>query len=241
MTEQGDLFAGGVAEASSRPAFGGVIGCIDLQQRFVASGVEGLDEGDTLALVLSRCLAPGADPILAADALLGRFGGVGRILGAAEADLARVIGVDAARQLSLLHALLQRALEYPLRQRTVLSSFDAVRSYLRVRLAALPREVFHVLFLDKRNCLIADECLGVGSVDHAPVYPREVVRRALELSASAILLAHNHPSGDPTPSRADIDMTKLVVEAAKALQIVVHDHLVVAGGQVASLRSLGLM
>ena len=123
-----------------------------------------------------------------------------------------------------------------MRQRPVLTSSEAVRTYLRARLAALPREVFHVLFLDKKNQLIADERMGAGTVDHAPVFPREVVRRALELSASALVLAHNHPSGDASPSQADVEMTRQVVAAAKALQIAVHDHLIVAGDQVASLQ-----
>ncbi|HEY3696267.1 RadC family protein [Phenylobacterium sp.] len=241
MAEQRDLFAPGVAEAAPIGIFTRGGWREDLQGRFAASGVAGLDEGDTLALILDRCLAPGADTEAAADALMARFGGIGRVLGAAEGDLARVIGAPAARQLGLLHALLLRALEHPLHQRPVLSSTEAVRTYLRARLAALPREVFHVLFLDKKNQLIADERMAEGTVDHAPVYPREVVRRALELSASAIVLAHNHPSGDPAPSRADIDMTQQVVAAARALQIAVHDHVVVAGDQVASLRTLGLM
>jgi DNA repair protein RadC len=241
MAEQPDLFAFGVAEAAPALILAASTPCDDLQQRFAVCGVDGLDDGDTLALVLARCLAPGADAVAAADALLARFGGVARVLGAPEPDLARVIGASAARQFSLLHALLLRALEHPLRQRALLTSSEAVRTYLRARLAALPREVFHVLFLDKKNQLIVDERMGAGTVDHAPVYPREVVRRALELSASALVLAHNHPSGDPTPSRADIDMTKQVVDAARVLQIAVHDHLVVAGDQVASLRALGLM
>ena len=241
MAEQPDLFAPGVSEAESLARLAPPPCWDDLQSRFAAGGVAGLDEGDTLALVLGHCLAPGVDAVLAADALLSRFGGVGRILGAPEADLARVIGVSGARRLSLLHALLLRTLEHPLRVRAVLTSTEAVRTYLRAALTALPREAFHVLFLDKKNQLIADERMGVGSVDHAPVYPREVVRRALELSASAIVLAHNHPSGDPTPSSADIEMTKQVVLAAKALQIAVHDHMIVAAGQVASLRGLGLM
>jgi DNA repair protein RadC len=241
MAEQPDLLTFGVAEAAPASIFAASRPCDDLQQRFAVFGVDGLDEGDTLALVLDRCLTPGADPVAAADALIARFGGVARVLGAPEPDLALVIGQGAARQLALLHALLLRALEHPLRQRALLTSSEAVRTYLRARLAALPREVFHVLFLDKRNQLIADERMGTGTVDHAPVYPREVVRRALELSASALVLAHNHPSGDPTPSRADIDMTKQVVDAARVLQIAVHDHMVVAGDQVASLRALGLM
>ncbi len=241
MADQPDLFAFGVAEAAPASILAASSPCDDLQSRFAVSGVDGLDEGDTLALVLARCLAPGADAVAAAEALLARFGGVARVLGAPEPDLALVIGQVAARQLGLLHALLLRALEHPLRQRAILTSSEAVRTYLRARLAALPREVFHVLFLDKRNQLIADERMGTGTVDHAPVYPREVVRRALELSASALVLAHNHPSGDPTPSRADIDMTKQVVAAARVLQIAVHDHMVVAGDQVASLQALGLM
>ena len=156
-------------------------------------------------------------------------------------DLAREVGEEVAADLGLLHALLLRSLEFPLRQRTVLSSWEAVKTYLRSRLLACPREAFHVLFLDKKNQLIADERMSEGTVDHAPVYPREVVRRALELSASAIVLAHNHPSGDPAPSKADIEMTKQVVAAAQALQITVHDHLIVGAEQVASLRALGLM
>ena len=241
MAEQPDLFASGVADAASAARFAAASPAEDLHGRFAAGGVAGLDEGDTLALVLDHCLAPGSDPVSAADALLARFGGVARVLGAPEADLARVIGASAARRLVLLHALLLRTLEHPLRSRTVLTSTEAVRTYLRARLTALPREAFHVLFLDKKNQLIADERMGVGSVDHAPVYPREVVRRALELSASALVLVHNHPSGDPAPSSADVEMTKQVVAAAKALQIAVHDHMIVGADYVASMRGLGLI
>ncbi|HEX7885507.1 MAG TPA: DNA repair protein RadC [Phenylobacterium sp.] len=242
MVEQVDLFAAGVAEAPARSVIAlAADPCAELRGRFAAQGAAALDEGDTLALVLSRCLRPGANAARAADALMARFGGVARVFGAPEPELARVIGRDAARELTLLHGLLLRLLEHPLRQRTLLASHEAVKTYLRASLGALPREVFHVLFLDRRNQLIADERLGVGTVDHAPVYPREVARRALELSASAVLLAHNHPSGDPAPSRADIDMTRQVVEALRALRIAVHDHLVVAGDQVASFRAQGLI
>src|SRR6476659_6837718 len=107
-------------------------------------------------------------------------------------------------------------------------------------MALAEREEFRILFLDKRNCLIADEVMGRGTVDHAPVYPREVVRRALELSASAVILVHNHPSGDPTPSAADVEMTRQVVEAGRSLRIAVHDHLIAARDGVASLKALGL-
>jgi DNA repair protein RadC len=123
----------------------------------------------------------------------------------------------------------------------VISSWSALLAYVRAALAHEPREQFRVLFLDKKNGLIADEMLGQGTVDHAPVYPREVARRALELSASALILVHNHPSGDPTPSAADIDMTRQIVEAVRALKIAVHDHLVVGAGGVASFKALGLL
>jgi DNA repair protein RadC len=242
MVEQGELFAPGVAEAP----LSGLIGfpsdpCAEIRDRFAVYGPSALDEGDTLMLLLSRCSMAGANATLAADALMARFGGLGRIFGAPEPELAQVIGVPAARELGLLHGLLLRVLEHPLHKRDVLSSSSAVNAYLRARMGALPREVFHVLFLDKRNHLIADEQMGVGTVDHCPVYPREVVRRALELNATAAILAHDHPSCDPTPSSADIEMTKKIVDAAKPLGIAIHDHLIVAGDQVVSLRGLGLM
>ena len=124
--------------------------------------------------------------------------------------------------------------------RTVISSWSALLAYVRQALMHEAREQFRVLFLDKKNALIADEVMGKGTVDHAPVYPREVMRRALELSASAVILVHNHPSGDPTPSHADIDMTRQVVDAGRALRIAVHDHLIVGREGVASLKALGL-
>ena len=241
MAEQADLFAPGVCDAVAfvSPREDDRLG--EARERLFRSGAGALDDGEVLALILSHRLRPGADASAMADALIDRFGGLGRIVGAPQADLARVAGVDAAQELCLLHALLLAGLERPLRRRSVLTSWDAVQTYLRARLAAEPREGFHVLFLDKKNQLIADERMGEGTVDHAPVYPREVVRRALELSASALVLAHNHPSGDPAPSSADVDMTRQVVEAAKALRIAVHDHLVVGGDRVVSLRQLGLM
>ena len=127
------------------------------------------------------------------------------------------------------------------RKRELLSSSSALLTYVRVTLGAESREQFRVVFLDKKNQMLADEMLGQGTVDHAPVYPREVLKRALELDASAIILVHNHPSGDPTPSPQDIDMTRQVVDAARALRIAVHDHLVVGRDGVASFKTLGLI
>jgi len=232
VLQEVDLFTPGVVEDDP-------LG--EVRARLDSRGPEALDEGEILALLLNHRMRPWIDACALADGLIERFGGLGRVLGARPADLARVAGAHAAQELGLLHALLLAGLERPLRSRPVLASWDAVQIYLRARLAAAPREGFHVLFLDKKNRLIAEERMGEGTVDHAPVYPRELVRRALELSASALVLAHNHPSGDPAPSSADVEMTKQVVAAAKALGIAVHDHLVVAGDQVASLRQLGLM
>jgi DNA repair protein RadC len=126
-------------------------------------------------------------------------------------------------------------------KRCVTSSWSALLAYVRVAMAAESREQFRVLFLDKKNAIILDEVMNRGTVDHAPVYPREVVRRALEVDASALILVHNHPSGDPTPSAADVDMTRQVIEAGRPLRITVHDHIVVGQDGVASLKALGLI
>jgi DNA repair protein RadC len=146
-----------------------------------------------------------------------------------------------ALDLKLVQAAALRASREEAARRTVISSWSALLAYVKTALAHEPREQVRVLFLDKKNALLADEVMGHGTVDHAPVYPREVVRRALELSASALILVHNHPSGDPTPSQADIDMTRQVVEASRTLRISVHDHLVVGRDGTASFKALGLL
>lgn len=234
MIEQPDLFKGGVRETPG-PSRVPTVAAADIDR------VAALDEEGALGQLLARCGARDGDPTVLACDLLDRFGGIGRVVGAPTADLARVVGEDLAVELGVLHALLLRVLEFPLRRRQVIGAWGDAKAYLQARLRALPREAFHVLFLDKKNQLIADERMGEGSVSHAPVYPREVVRRALELSASGLLLAHNHPTGDPTPSSADVEITRQVVAACRALGIAVHDHLIVGGDQVASLKALGLM
>lgn len=208
-----------------------------LRARALRLGVANLGEQETLALIISR-VSVEAEPL--AQALLRRFADFQHVLGAPAPELAAVVGEDLALDLKLLHDAARRLLEFPVRRRCVISSSSALLAYLRVVMAAEPREHFRVLFLDKKNALIADELMGAGTVDHAPVYPREVVRRALELNASAVILAHQHPSGDPTPSAADVDMTRKVVDAARALNIAVHDHIVVGGDSTASLKALGL-
>ncbi|WP_334165465.1 JAB domain-containing protein, partial [Phenylobacterium sp.] len=211
----------------------------ELRARVETRGPSTLSTEHALTLMLAASAGRAAGAI--ARRLLERFGSLAEVLGASGPELALVAGRRAARDLRLLHDLHCRALAEPLRVRPLLTAWSQVRAYLRTAMAAEPREQFRVLFLDRGNRLIADEVMWSGSVDHAPVYPREVVRRALELSASALVLAHNHPGRDPAPSGADVEMTRQVVEACRALRIAVHDHLLVAGDEVVSLRALGVM
>jgi DNA repair protein RadC len=203
--------------------------------------VASLFEADALELLLRRCSPGCADPAATAQALLRRFGCWPRVMGATLAELALVAGETVAGDLKLVRDLLLRGLQFEVRKRSVLSSWSAISAYLRALLAGQARESFRVLFLDKANGLIADELMGDGTVDHAPVYPREIMRRALELNASACCLVHNHPTGNASPSSADIEMTRKVVEAGRALGILVHDHFLVGGDQVVSFKTQGLM
>jgi DNA repair protein RadC len=201
-----------------------------------------LPDYELLELLLARSL-PRGDIKPIAKALLARFGGLAGVLGAGAEELRTIPGVGAAAalDLKLLHEATVRMGRAEIRKRTVITSWTALLAYARTAMACAPREQFRVLFLDKKNQLIADEVMGEGTVDHAPVYPREVMRRALELSASAVILAHNHPSGDPTPSSADVEMTRQVIDAGRPLRITVHDHIVVGRDGVASLKALGLI
>jgi DNA repair protein RadC len=200
-----------------------------------------LPDYELLELLLARSL-PRGDVKPIAKALLARFGGLAAVLGATLEELTAIKGVGSsmALDLKLLQEATLRMGASEVRKRTVISSWTALLAYVRVAMAHEGREQFRVLFLDKKNQLIADQLMNQGTVDHAPVYPREIMRRALELSASAVILVHNHPSGDPTPSAADIDMTRQVVEAGRPLRITVHDHLVVGREGVASFKALGL-
>jgi DNA repair protein RadC len=213
-----------------------------LRERAGAGGLAALPDYELLELFLFRSI-PRGDVKPLAKQLLARFGSLGGVLGAASEDLRTVAGIGeaAALDLKLLHEATLRAAREQVARRPVISSWNALIAYVKTALAHEAREQFRVLFLDKKNQLIADEVMNRGTVDHAPVYPREVVRRALELSASALILVHNHPSGDPSPSSADVDMTKQVVEAARVLRIGVHDHLVVGRHGTASFKALGLI
>lgn len=193
-----------------------------------------------LAAMLSRAVE---DPDRLAGVLLDRFGSVGGVAAADAGELFRIGGVCplVGGDLKVLRELAVRLTREEACRRPVITSWAALVAYARAALAHLPREQFRVLYLDRRNTLILDEFVADGTVDHAPVYPREVVRRALELSACAMILVHNHPAGDPSPSRADIDMTRKVVDAARLFSLQVHDHLVVGREGTASFKQLGLI
>ncbi|EKF41020.1 RadC family protein [Nitratireductor indicus] len=213
-----------------------------LRQRFAEAGSDALSDYELLELFLFRSI-PRADTKGPAKALLKRFGSLAGVIGAPSQRLCEEpgIGEAAARDLKLAGALARRMLKSEFMGRQVLASWSKVIDYCHAAMAYEPREQFRILFLDKKNRLIADEVQQTGTVDHTPVYPREIVRRALELSASAVILVHNHPSGDPTPSQADIQMTKTVVETAEPLGITVHDHIIIGASGHVSFRGTHLI
>ena len=212
-----------------------------LRQRFLEAGSEAVSDYELLELILFRAI-PQRDVKPLAKDLLAKFGSFAEVIAAPPARLAEVkgLGEAAITELKVVQAAANRLTRGAVGKRPVLSSWSSVLDYCRTAQAFAEKEEFRILFLDKRNALIADEVQGLGTVDHTPVYPREVVKRALELSATAIILVHNHPSGDPTPSRADIDMTKAIVDIAKPLGISVHDHIIVGKHGHASLKGLKL-
>lgn len=213
-----------------------------LRARFAHAGADALPDYELLELVLFRAI-PRRDVKPLAKALIQRFGSFAEVVSAEPNRLAEVDGVSQGviSDLKLIEAAGHRLARGAIAARPLLSSWAALLEYCRATMAFSPREQFRVLFLDKRNHLIADEIQGHGTVDHTPVYPREVARRALELSATAIILAHNHPSGDPTPSAADIKMTREIVAILDPLGIIVHDHVILGRDGHASLKGLKLM
>jgi DNA repair protein RadC len=213
-----------------------------LRERFLAGGLKALPDYELLELVLFAAI-PRRDVKPLAKSLIARFGGFAEVIAAPRERLLEVdgLGDNVVTQLKIVEAAALRLSKTKVLNRPALSSWAALVDYCSAAMARSSHEEFRILFLDKKNALIADEVQGQGTVDHTPVYPREIVKRALELAASAIILVHNHPSGDPTPSRADVEMTREIVAAAKALRITVHDHLVVGRGGTASFKSLGLM
>ena len=212
-----------------------------LKDRFVSGGPEALPDYELLELVLFNAISR-RDTKPMAKRLIERFGSFAEAVNAPPERLREVegIGDSAIVQLKLVRAAALRLMQGNIMQRPILTSWTAVVDYCRAAMGFEAQEQFRILFLDKKNRLIADEVQQRGTVDHTPVYVREVVKRALELSASAIILVHNHPSGDPTPSRADIDMTKQIVDAAKPLGVAIHDHIIVGRQGHASFKGLKL-
>jgi DNA repair protein RadC len=213
-----------------------------LRERFQSAGADALSDYELLEMVLFAA-QPRRDMKPTAKALLKKFGSFAEVMHAPEPLLREVDGIGDASvtQLKLIAAAANRIAKGEVKQRHALSSWQDVITYCRTSMAFAEKEQFRLLFLDKRNQLIADEVQQTGTVDHTPVYPREVIKRALELSATAIILVHNHPSGDPTPSQADIRMTKSIVEIAKPLGIAVHDHIIVGRNGHTSLKGMGVM
>jgi DNA repair protein RadC len=213
-----------------------------LRERFRKAGADALPDYELLELVLFRAI-PRRDTKDLAKRLIARFGSFAEVVNAPESRLKEVSGVGDAviTEFKLVHAAATRLARTGIAQRPLLSSGPDVIAYLTMAQAYEHREQFRILFLDKKNRLIADEIQGRGTVDHTPVYIREVVKRALELSATAIVLVHNHPSGDPTPSRADIEMTKLIIEAGRPLGVTVHDHIIVGRSGHVSMRTMRLI
>ncbi|MGJ3264991.1 MAG: RadC family protein [Salinarimonas sp.] len=213
-----------------------------LRARFVEVGGDSLPDYELLELVLFRSI-PRRDVKPLAKDLIRRFGGFAEVLGASSGRLAEVGGLGEATitDLKILEAASRRLARGAIAKRPVLPSWAAGREYCRAAREFAERAQFRIRFLDKKNALIADEVQQSGTVDHTPVYVREVVKRALEVSASAIILVHNHPSGDPTPSAADVRMTREIADAARPLGVLVHDHIIVGRDGHASLKGLKLM
>jgi DNA repair protein RadC len=213
-----------------------------LRARFREAGSDALVDYEMLELILFRAI-PQRDVKPLAKTLLQKFGSFAEVISAPPDRLKEVegLGEAAVTEFKIVAAAAQRLAKGEVRKRPVLSSWSSVLDYCRTAQAFAEKEQFRILFLDKRNQLIADEVQQQGTIDHTPVYPREVVKRALELSATAIILVHNHPSGDPTPSSADIEMTKQVATIAKPLGVQLYDHIIVGKDGHASLKGLRLI
>lgn len=213
-----------------------------LRQRFIAGGHKAMPEYEILELLLFNAI-PRIDVKPLAKRLLAAFGDLNAVVAASEHNLMKIDGVNAHVYLHLrmVEAFAQRMGQAKILKREVMSSWDDLITYCRTSMAHRETEQFRVLFLDRKNTVIADEEQAAGTVDHVPVYPREVAKRALELNASAIILVHNHPSGDPTPSRQDIDMTDLIFAACQAISVTIHDHVVIGKETEYSFKAEGLL
>lgn len=213
-----------------------------LRERFLSGGAQAMPDYEMLELVLFRAI-PRRDVKPLARALLDQFGDFNRVMTAPADRLTEVKGVGNAviTELKIVEAATHRMARAKVMQRHVISSWDAIIDYCHTVMTHRETEQFRVLYLDRKNTLIADEEQAKGTVDHVPVYPREVAKRALQLNASALILVHNHPSGDPTPSQSDIDMTEQIRIACDALGLTLHDHLIIGKSTELSFRAQGLL
>ncbi len=213
-----------------------------LRTRFAEAGADAMPDYELLELVLFRAM-PRRDVKPLAKSLIARFGSFAEVISARPERLAEVDGIGEAviADLKIIDAAAKRLTRGAVQQRPLLGSFSAVLDYCRAAMAFADREMLRILYLDKKNCLLSDELSGTGTIDHTPVYPREIVKRALELGATGLILVHNHPSGDPSPSTADVQMTKEILSIAKPLGIIVHDHLIVGRQGHASLKGMKLI
>jgi len=213
-----------------------------MREKLLWRGPDALADYELLEMLLYFAM-PKGDTKPLAKALINRFGSFANVLSAPQQALleTRGLGVHSVSAIKLVQAAALRLARAEVMERPVLNTWDRLIEYLTAAMAREKTEVFRVLFLDSKNRLIADEAQARGTVNHTPVYPREVVKRALELHATALILVHNHPSGDPSPSRADIEMTRMVKEAAAVLSVTLHDHLIIGNGRWFSFRSEGLL
>jgi DNA repair protein RadC len=213
-----------------------------LRQRFVATDGEGMPDYEMLELLLSQAI-PRADVKPVAKALLARFGSLGEVVSAPLEALQTVKGVGeaAAVALKVVRAVSLRLAHQQVQNTNVIGSWNSLIDYCKAAMGYEKIEQLRVLYLDGKNVLIADEVQQRGTIDHTPIYPRQVLKRALELNASALILVHNHPSGDPTPSKQDIDLTKEVRESAEKLGISLHDHVIIGKSAHISFKSMSLL
>ena len=239
LAEEPDLL--GPAPAEQDTAAGAEGHRRRLRERFLKAGPDALADHEVLEIILFT--VPRCDTKPCARALLARFGSFARVIAAPVPDLLSVSGVGeaAAAMLKLVHAAALRLLSAEVLDQPVLSNWDRLMAYLNAELSRERVEQFRVLYLDNKNRLLADEAQQRGTVNHTPVYPREVAKRALELQATALIVVHNHPSGDPTPSRDDIAMTQQIKAAVGALSVVLHDHVIVGNGRWVSFAREGLL
>ncbi|MGH1398141.1 MAG: RadC family protein [Alphaproteobacteria bacterium] len=213
-----------------------------LRERFLNSGAEALQDYELLEMFLFMAI-PRRDVKPLAKALLAQFGSLPEIMAASPTQLTKINGIseNTAAGLKGINALASRLLRQDLEGKPVLNNWTRLMDYCHATMAHETREHFRILFLNKKNELIGDEIQGSGTVDHTPAYPREIMKRSLELGATALILMHNHPSGDPKPSQADIDMTHQVIRAAQPFNITIHDHIIISRGGYTSMKNEGLI